>query len=63
MLHWPVTPVSAVPARSLPESPTSATAFEMKWDGSTDMVVSQPKPRNRDSTAVAVLNPVYVGRA
>lgn len=33
MLHWPVTPVSAVPARSLPQSPTSPTAFEMKWDG------------------------------
>lgn len=33
MLHWPVTPVSAVPTRSLPESSTSPTAFEMKWDG------------------------------
>jgi ATP-dependent DNA ligase len=33
MLRWPVEPVRAVPARSLPEPGRTAVAYEMKWDG------------------------------
>jgi ATP-dependent DNA ligase len=33
MLRWPVDPVRAVAARSLPEPGRSPVAYEMKWDG------------------------------
>ena len=33
MLRWPVDPVRAVPARSLPGPGRTAVAYEMKWDG------------------------------
>ena len=33
MLRWPVDPVRAVAARSLPEPGRTAVAYEMKWDG------------------------------
>jgi ATP-dependent DNA ligase len=33
MLHWPVKPVSAVPARWLPTSTKAPVVYEMKWDG------------------------------
>jgi len=33
MLRWPVDPVRAVPARSLPDPGPTPVAYEMKWDG------------------------------
>jgi ATP-dependent DNA ligase len=33
MLRWPVDPVRAVAARSLPQPGATALAYEMKWDG------------------------------
>lgn len=37
-LRWPVEPVSAVAARSLPEPGRTPVAYEMKWDGFRSIV-------------------------
>ena len=33
MLSWPVDPVRAVSARTVPEPGSGPVAYEMKWDG------------------------------
>lgn len=33
MLSWPIDPVRAASARSMPESQSSSVGYEMKWDG------------------------------
>lgn len=33
MLRWPVDPVRALAARTLPEPGRSPVSYEMKWDG------------------------------
>jgi ATP-dependent DNA ligase len=58
MLRWPVRPVSATPARRLPESRRIPLAYEMKWDGfraiiwRTDDGIRVQSRRGVDLTAV-----------
>jgi ATP-dependent DNA ligase len=42
MLRWPVDPVRAAPARSLPEAAGTPVAYEMKWDGFRAIVWRTP---------------------
>ncbi|MEV6488189.1 ATP-dependent DNA ligase [Actinoplanes sp. NPDC051633] len=43
MLRWPVDPVRAAPARSLPEAAGTPVAYEMKWDGFRALVWRTPE--------------------